>query len=130
MSSSKMVKEPACEVDSEVSEMEGIRVDLDALFKPTECEEKKSGSMLEMVRKYASLSDLLRYAGVVFVAVAMAMFLIDGSAHFTDLQRFLTMLGFTGALTAGGFTMSILLKEQRGSRAFICLLYTSDAADE
>ena len=77
--------------------------------------------MFQLFRKYASFSDLLRFSGVVSVAVAMGMFLIDGAEKFNDLQRFLTMLGFTGALTAAGFILSLLIKEQRGSRVFLGL---------
>ncbi len=84
-------------------------------------EAKSSSGMFQLIRKYASFSDLLRFSGVVSVAVAMGMFLIDGTENFNDLQRFLTMLGFTGALTAAGFILSLLVKEQRGSRAFMGL---------
>ncbi len=84
-------------------------------------ETKKPAGLIQLMRQYASLSDLLRYAGVVAVSVAMALFLIDGAVGLTYLQRFLTMLGFSGLLTAAGFIMSMLLKEQRGSRAFMML---------
>lgn len=85
----------------------------------------KSTGLFEIVRTYASLSDLLRLSGAIAVAVAMGLFLLDGIEVVNDLQRFLTMLGLTGALTAAGLAMSMLLKEQRGSRVFISLALLS-----
>jgi hypothetical protein len=85
----------------------------------------KSTGLFEIVRRYASLSDLLRLSGAIAVAVAMGLFLLDGIEVVNDLQRFLTMLGLTGALTAAGLAMSMLLKEQRGSRVFISLALLS-----
>ncbi len=90
-----------------------------------ESTEKKTASVLELFRQYASLSDLLRYGGALSVAVAMAVFLMEGAQSLTDIQRFLSMLGFTGLLTAAGFIMTLLLKEQRGSRVFIALALLS-----
>ncbi len=82
---------------------------------------KPSGSYFEIVRKYASLSDVLRMTGALAVAIAMGLFLLEGVDVKNDLYRFLTMLGLTSALTAAGFLMSMVLKEQRGSRVFISL---------
>jgi len=86
---------------------------------------KQATGFFEVVRKYASVSDLLRLSGAIAVAVAMGLFLLDGIEVVNDLQRFLTMLGLTGALTAAGLAMSLLLKEQRGSRVFISLALLS-----
>ena len=87
--------------------------------------EKSTTGFFEVVRKYASVSDMLRLFGAAAVAVAMGLFLLDGVKVLNDLQRFLTMLGLTGALTAAGLLMSSLLKEQRGSRVFITLALLS-----
>ncbi|MEM7259223.1 MAG: hypothetical protein AAF404_17740 [Pseudomonadota bacterium] len=87
--------------------------------------EKQPSVLLELFRKYASLSDLLRYGGALSVAVAMALFLVEGAQAFNDLQRFFTMLGFTAALSVAGFLSSLLLKEQRGSRVFVALALLS-----
>ena len=87
--------------------------------------EKSTTGFFEVVRKYASVSDMLRLFGAAAVAVAMGLFLLDGVKVVNDLQRFLTMLGLTGALTAAGLLMSSLLKEQRGSRVFITLALLS-----
>ena len=86
---------------------------------------KETTGIFEIIRKYASVSDLLRLSGAIAVAVAMGLFLLDGIKELNDLWRFLTMLGLTGALTAAGLAMSLLLKEQRGSRVFISLALLS-----
>lgn len=78
-------------------------------------------TFFQTVRKYATLSDCLRLAGALAVAVAMGIFLLEGVEVVNDLQRFLTMLGLTAALTGAGLVMSLVLKEQRGSRVFISL---------
>jgi len=69
----------------------------------------------------ASAADLLHVFGALAVATAMGLFLIDGLQLDNDIYRFLTLLGFTAALTAAGVVMSRLLNEQRGSRIFIAL---------
>ena len=74
-----------------------------------------------LIRKNASLSDALRMFGALGVATAMGLFMLEGVEVANDLYRFLTMLGFTTALTAAGLLMSTALKEQRGSRIFIGL---------
>jgi len=77
--------------------------------------------LLTIVRKYASAADLLHVFGALAVATAMGLFLVDGLQLKNDLYRFLTLLGFTAALTGAGVLMSRLLNEQRGSRIFIAL---------
>ncbi|MEE9334901.1 MAG: hypothetical protein V3U65_12510 [Granulosicoccaceae bacterium] len=74
-----------------------------------------------LARRYASVSDALRMFGALGVATAMGLFMLEGVEVANDLYRFLTMIGFTTALTAAGLLMSMLLKEQRGSRIFIGL---------
>ena len=81
----------------------------------------EQATFFRMIRYYATLSDCLRLAGALAVALAMGIFLLDGVAVVNDLQRFLTMLGLTAALTGAGLVMSLLVKEQRGSRVFISL---------
>lgn len=128
MNNAISLKEPGWDLPSKQYSSTGIEAEsaeLDALDNGAELEKDKPEGLLQLFRKYASLSDLLRYAGAVSVAVAMAMFLIDGATDYTYVQRFLTMLGFTALLTIAGFVMSMLLKEQRGSRAFMMLALLS-----
>ena len=91
----------------------------------TKAEAKETTGFFEVIRKYASVSDLLRMSGAIAVAVAMGLFLIDGIKAANDLWRYLTILGLTGALAAAGLAMSVLLKDQRGSRVFITLALLS-----
>ena len=86
-----------------------------ATSQSNKCAEKET--FFQIIRKYATLSDCLRLA----VAVAMGLFFLEGVKVVNDLQRFLTMLGLTAALTGAGLVMSLVLKEQRGSRVFISL---------
>ncbi len=86
---------------------------------------QENSGLFRIIRKYASVSDLLRFSGAIAVAAAMGLFLLDGINVVNDLQRFLTMLGLTGALMAAGLLISTLLKEQRGSRVFISLALLS-----
>ena len=86
-----------------------------------EANASEPSSFFQLVRKYATVSDVLRMGGALAVAIAMGIFLLEGVEVVNDLYRFLTMLGLTAALTAAGFLMSMLLKEQRGSRVFISL---------
>jgi len=123
MSNQTILETPASPVHRD---KEKTAVDVNPVTTPEQKEDdsvkqSKVSSLIELFRKYASLSDLLRYGGAMSVAVAMALFLVEGARGFTDMERFLTMLGFTGALTAAGFLMSMLVKEQRGSRVFIGL---------
>ena len=85
----------------------------------------ENSGLFEIIRKYASLSDLLRLSGALAVAAAMGLFLLEGITVENDLQRFLTMLGLTGTLSAAGLFVSALLKEQSGSRVFISLALLS-----
>jgi len=94
-------------------------------FEGQKTQSEASAGFFEIVRKYASISDLLRLSGAIAVATAMGLFLLDGIQVVNDLQRFLTMLGLTSALTAAGLAMSTILKEQRGSRVFISLALLS-----
>lgn len=91
--------------------------------------EETSGGMLHSISAtlshYASISDALRMLGAMAVAGGMGMFLLDGLHVVNDLQRFMTMLGFSVLLTTAGLTMSKLLQEQRGSRVFIALALLS-----
>ena len=132
------VDKPAVNVDKEEELMMSTNTTIEpvSVTQVTDTEEDKvaneqstvsdaSPGFFEIVRRYASLSDLLRLSGAVTVAIAMGLFLLDGIEVVNDLQRFLTMLGLTGALTAAGLAMSVFLKEQRGSRVFISLALLS-----
>ena len=83
--------------------------------------EPSAPGFFALIRKNATLSDALRMFGALAVAAAMGLFMLEGVEVANDLYRFLTMLGFTIALTVAGLLMSKVLNEQRGSRIFIGL---------
>ncbi len=82
-------------------------------------------TIFQLVRRFGSVSDALRVFGALAVAAGMGFFLLDGVQVGNDLHRFYTSLGFAGSLTAAGLAMSMLLREQRGSRVFIGLALLS-----
>jgi len=75
----------------------------------------------DLIKKFGSLSGIVRTAGVAAVVLSMCLFLLDGMGVVNDTQRFFTMLIMTGLLSAGGFALAFLLKEQRGARSFFGL---------
>lgn len=82
-------------------------------------------SVKRTIGQATSLSAVMRMAGALTLAAAMGLFLVDGVNVANDLQRYLTILGFTMMLTGLGFLMSHLLKEMRGARMFFALALLS-----
>jgi len=73
------------------------------------------------LRRQATFAQLLRIGGALGVVAAMSLFLMQGIDVNNDLQRFLTLLGQTVVLTAGGFLVSYLLNDNKGARVFFGL---------
>jgi len=90
----------------------------------TETVDSKS-SIGSLIRKFGSLSSMVRIAGVGAVVVSMCLFLLEGVGAVNDTQRFFTMLMLTGLLSAGGFALAFILKEQYGARSFFGLALLS-----
>ncbi len=86
---------------------------------------RKSFVIGDLIRKFGSLSSVFRVAGVAAMVLSMCLFLLDGMGVVNDTQRFFKMLLLTGLLSAGGFALSFLLKEQRGARSFFGLALLS-----
>lgn len=78
-----------------------------------------------LIQRFGSFSGLIRMVGVAALVLSMCLFLIDGLEIINDTQRFMTMLMLTGLLSAGGFVLAFILKEQRGARAFFGLALLS-----
>lgn len=78
-----------------------------------------------LIKRFGSLSDFIRMAGVAALVISMGLFLIDGLDIVNDTQRFFSMLLLTGLLSAGGFLLAFVLREQRGARAFFGLALLS-----
>ncbi len=87
----------------------------------------KSGlaQVISLLGRFGSLSSFIRVLGVGAVVASMCLFLVDGVSAINDTQRFYTMLAFTGLLSAGGFALAFVLKEQRGARSFFGLALLS-----
>ncbi len=81
--------------------------------------------VVNLIRRFGSVSDALRLFGALAVAAAMGLYLLDGVQVVNDIQRFFTILGLTAALMTAGLTMSLWLREQRSSRVFIGLALLS-----
>lgn len=81
--------------------------------------------LMQLIRRFGSVSDALRLFGALAVASAMGLYLLDGVQVVNDIQRYLTILGLTAALTTAGLIMSLWLREQRSSRVFIGLALLS-----
>ena len=88
-----------------------------------------SRGLLERVNKVTarlgSMSDLVRLGGVAALVLSMFLFLVDGASIVNDTQRYFSMLLLTGLLGAGGLMLALILKEQRGARAFFGLALLS-----
>ncbi len=83
----------------------------------------------ELIRKFGSVSSIVRVVGVAAMVLAMGLFLLDGMGVVNDTQRFFTMLTLSGLLSAGGFSLAFILKEQRGARSFFGLALLSVPAN-
>ncbi len=86
--------------------------------------DSKSGVM-SIIRRFGSLSELIRMGGVAAMVISMCLFLFDGLDIVNDTQRFISMLMLTGLLSAGGFILAFVMREPRGSRAFFGLALLS-----
>jgi len=64
---------------------------------------------------------VMKFIGAGAVAAAMALFLFEGIEVTNDIQRFMTILGFGGLLTALGLGVNKLLSDRVASRLFIGL---------
>lgn len=85
---------------------------------------KTSGALmhaLKSIKQYATFAQLLRLSGAAVIVAAMSLFLLEGVEVKNDLQRYLTLLAHTGILTAAGFMVSYLLRDNKGARVFFGL---------
>jgi len=82
-------------------------------------------NLVQKIRHFGSLSEMIRMGGVAAMVVSMGLFLFDGLNIVNDTQRFMSMIMLSGLLSAGGFVLAFLLREQRGARAFFGLALLS-----
>ena len=95
-------------------------------------DEEPSNNDLDLANKpetknsqLARLLGLLKFVGAGIVVAAMALFLFEGITVTNDSQRFFTILGFGGALTALGLAVNKWLQDRVASRLFIGLSLAS-----
>ncbi len=98
-----------------------------------EFETSRSGfsveGVMQSVRNFATLSEVLRITGAAVLLASMSVFLLQGWNDGNDIQRYLLLLTQTGLLTAAGFAMSHGLKETKGARIFFGLSLVSIPAN-
>jgi len=99
-----------------------VAVDLAADVKVASSQQSR---VSRIIQNFGSVSGLIRMGGVAAMVVSMCLYLIDGLDIVNDTQRFMSMLILTGLLSAGGFVLAFLLREQRGARAFFGLALLS-----
>lgn len=102
--------------------------DVDLAQFETDSSDKKS-IIGALIQKFGSLSSIVRVSGVAALILSMCLFLLDGMGVVNDTQRFFSLLSLTGLLSAGGFALAFLLKEQRGARSFFGLALLSVPAN-
>ena len=81
--------------------------------------------VLETIRGYATVAEILRVLGAAVMVAAMSTMLLKGWHDGNDINRYLKLLGMTGLLSVGGLGLSYLLKEQKGARMFFGLAQLS-----
>ena len=95
-------------------------------------ETKKSArfsQVLQSIRQFMSVSELLRFLGAAGVVASMSLYLLQGWYEVNDVQRYLKLLAQTGLLTACGFLLVFALKDNKGARLFFGLSLTSVPAN-
>ena len=81
----------------------------------------KLNQLLESIQQFATVAEVLRIVGAATMVTSMCLLLLKGWHDGDDIYRYLKLLGMTGLLAAGGFSLSYLLKEQKGARLFFSL---------
>ncbi len=85
--------------------------------------------VLDTLRQFATLSELLRIVGAAIMVGSLSLFMLQGWLEGNDIQRYLKLLAQTLLLTAGGFGLSAWLREHKGARLFFGLGLASVAAN-
>lgn len=85
--------------------------------------------VLTAIKEFATLSQILRFAGAATMVASMSMFLLQGWDLGNDVNRYFLLLAQTMLLAGGGFALSYLLKENKGARVFFGLSLVSIPAN-
>lgn len=95
-----------------------------ANIQPETQDEKAPGKLnqlIESIQQFATVAEVMRIVGAATMIASMSLLLLKGWHDGDDIYRYLKLLGMTGLLAAGGFSLSYLLKEQKGARLFFSL---------
>ncbi|MBX2870241.1 MAG: hypothetical protein KTR18_16290 [Acidiferrobacterales bacterium] len=85
--------------------------------------------VINSIKQFASISEMMRVFGAMIMVASMSMFLAQGWTDQNDIQRYLKLLTQTGLLAGAGLLLSLLLKEYRGARMFFGLSLVSVPAN-
>lgn len=77
--------------------------------------------IFESLKNFTNMSRLLRITGAMALIASMSAFLMQDWTGGSDLTRYYLMLTQTLLLAAGGFSLSFLMKENKGGRMFFGL---------
>ncbi|MEM7083082.1 MAG: hypothetical protein AAF465_10140 [Pseudomonadota bacterium] len=106
-----------------------VEQDVERTMKEANVSASKARSVLDTLRRFATFSELLRIIGAAIMVGSLSLFMLQGWLEGNDIQRYLKLLAQTVLLTAGGFGLSVWLKEQKGARLFFSLSLASVAAN-
>ncbi len=81
----------------------------------------KLKKLIHSMKQFATIAEAMRILGAVTMVASMSLLLLNGWHDGDDIARYLKLLGLTGLLAVGGFSLSYLLKEQKGARLFFSL---------
>ena len=81
--------------------------------------------VMQSIREFASVSELLRLLGAMALLTSMSMFLFQGWSEHNDFERLLMMIAQTVLLGGAGFAMYKGLKENKSARLFFGLSLVS-----
>ncbi len=81
----------------------------------------KLNKLVQSIQEFATIAEVLRILGAITMVASMCLLLLKGWHNGDDIYRYLKLLGMTGLLAVGGFSLSYLLKEQKGARLFFSL---------
>ena len=82
-------------------------------------------SILDKIKRVASISEILRIIGACAVIASMSMFLLQGWSSGNDIARYFKLLTQTGLLAGAGLGLSFIIKEPKGARLFFGLALIS-----
>lgn len=85
--------------------------------------------VLDSMRQFTTVSEVLRVLGAAIMVGAMSVFLMQGWQDGNDLNRYFMLLAQTLLLAVGGFGLSHFLKENKGARLFFGLSIISVTAN-